>query len=103
MSKVTNLPRAPILERIGSAKTFDSIVSRAPHGLLGERIITPLGQRTGELPVHPRCVAACRPTELRLFDRCENRQQRRPLDQLARISAKLAILPTVGHQHPTLG
>ena len=34
---------------------FDSIVSLALHGLLGERIITPLGQCPGGLCVRPRC------------------------------------------------
>ena len=81
---------------------FDSIVSLALHGLLGERVITPLGQCPGGLCVRPRCVDVCRPTELRLFDRCENRQKRRRLDQLARIRAKLAVLPTISHQHSRL-
>lgn len=75
---------------IGSGVMLVSLTLRA---LLGEWITTPVGQGVGEGLLILGWVVLWRPAELLLFERFENRQERRLLDRLAQIPVDFEVLP----------
>lgn len=69
------------------------VVTVSLRALLDEWLSTPIGQGLGEGLLILGWVVLWRPTELLLFERWENRQERHLLDRLAKIPVEFAFFP----------